>query len=175
MIKSALPSIRRLTPDELETFKHIRLEALANDPAAFASVYEDWSSLSDEQWRERFPGVTFAAFLNEVPVGIMCLTPMRPRKMLHRSTLTSVYVRKDFRGTGLASRLLHATTDYARSIGVRQIHLTVSDQSDAALRFYRREGFVLTGRVPGGFVDGALETDEVSMSLRPGGEPMTES
>ncbi len=159
-------SIRGIAPDEIDVFRTIRLEALRLEPASFASRFEDWQFLSDEEWRQRLQDPVFVAFSSDEPVGIMRLVRFRPRKMAHRATLVSVYVRKSERGTGIASSLLRATMDHATGLGVLQMELAVNAENSAALRFYKRQGFIEVGRIPGGVLDAAREIDDVIMVRR---------
>lgn len=158
--------IRRLSTDEIDVFRHIRLEALSREPSSFASRFEDWSNLSDEEWRQRFNKPVFVAFLDDQPVGMMGLSRQHPSKMAHRATLVGVYVRKSERGTGIAENLLKAIADYATSVRVLQLELAVSVENPAAMRFYQRQGFAEVGRIPGGFLDDDQEIDEVIMMRR---------
>jgi len=75
-------------------------------------------------------------------------------------------VRERERGRGLGAALLHALTAHARALGVRQLELAASAENPAAVRFYRRAGFVEIGRVPGGFVHEGREIDEIMMVRR---------
>lgn len=159
-------SIRRIRPDEIEVFRSIRLEALRCEPASFASRFEDWQFLPEEEWRRRFDDPVFVAFSNDEPIGIMGLVRFRPSRMAHRATLVSVYMRKSERGTGIASNLLRVVSDHATRLGVLQMELAVNAENLAALRFYKREGFIEIGRIPGGVMDGAREIDDVIMVRR---------
>ena len=47
--------------------------------------------------------------------------------------------------------------------------MTVSAENPAAVRFYEREGFRQIGLIPGGFLQGDREVDEVLMARRTGG------
>ncbi|RAX40277.1 GNAT family N-acetyltransferase [Rhizobium tropici] len=158
--------IRRLSIDDVEIFRRIRLEALSCDPSSFASVHDDWVDLSDEEWRNRLNEPVFVAFINGEPVGMMGLSRYRPRKMAHRATLVSVYVRKSARGTGIAADLLATVSDYARSLGITQLELAVNAKNAVAVQFYRRHGFVEVGRIPGGVLDGGREVDDIIMVWR---------
>lgn len=160
-------TIRLLTPGDGDVFRRIRLEALRTEPAAFASRVEDWEALSSDEWRRRLTETpVFVAFRDDEPVGIMGLMRQRSAKMAHRATIIMVYVRRTLRGAGIAARLLEATTDHARKIGVRQLELAVTAENPAAYRFYEREGFVEIGRVPGGFLHDGREIDEILMARR---------
>ncbi|MGM4985937.1 MULTISPECIES: GNAT family N-acetyltransferase [Rhizobium] len=158
--------IRRIVPDEIDVFRRIRLEALRCEPASFASRFEDWVMLPDEAWRQRLNDPVFVAFSKSEPIGIMGLLRFRPRKMAHRATLVMVYLRECFRSTGLAKDLLDAVIDFARGEGVLQLELAVNAENPAALRFYRRHGFIEVGRIPCGLLDGDREIVDVIMVRR---------
>lgn len=162
--------IRLLEPDDVDLFRRIRLEALRMEPDAFASTAEQWEALPEEEWRRRLTdNPVFGAFDGNEIVGLMGLWPERAVKTAHRATIIMVYVRSDRRGGGFAKALLAAVNDYARQNGVRQLELTVSAENPAAVRFYEREGFRQIGLIPGGFLQGDREVDEVLMARRTGG------
>ncbi|YCI06298.1 GNAT family N-acetyltransferase (plasmid) [Ensifer sp. D2-11] len=158
--------IRRLSVEDVDVFRRIRLEALSHEPFSFASVFDDWVHLSDREWREHLDQPVFVAFLSGQPVGMMGLRFERSRKMVHRAKLVSVYVRKGERGTGIAANLLHDVTEHARDRGVLQLELAVNAEISAAIRFYQRHGFVEVGRIPNGFLGHGTENDELIMVLR---------
>jgi ribosomal protein S18 acetylase RimI-like enzyme len=158
--------IRRLGPDDVDTFCRIRLEALSADPHAFASHLEDWDRLPDDAWRQRLVEPVLVALRDGEPIGIIGLIRQRSSKMAHRATLVMAYVRRDVRGTGIASRLLGAVEDVAIADGIVQLELAVSADNQPAIRFYRREGFAEMGRVPGGFRHENRECDEILMVRR---------
>lgn len=158
--------IRHLSIDDIDIFRRIRLEALSCDPSSFASIHDDWVDLPDEEWRSRLSEPVFVAFINDEPVGMMGLSRQRPRKIAHRATLVSVYVRKSERGSGVAAGLLATVSDYARSLGILQLELAVNLENAVAVQFYRRHGFVEVGRIPGGVLDGGREIDDIIMVWR---------
>lgn len=159
--------IRLLGPDDVDAFRQIRLEALRTEPDAFASTAEQWEALSQDEWQRRLTdNPVFGAFGEGEIVGIMGLWRERPVKTAHRATIIMVYVRKDRRGSGFALHLLNAVVDHARQSGIRQLELTVSAENPAAIRFYEREGFGQIGRIPGGFLQGEREVDEILMARR---------
>jgi len=159
-------TIRRLEATDVDIFKRIRLEALRLEPAAYAGTYEDWSGLSDEEWRMRMSEPVFAALEGDEPVGLTGLIRLRGIKMAHRATIVMVYLRQSLRGTGLASGLLSAAASHARDIGIRQLELNVRAENIPAIRFYEREGFIEVGRIPGGFLHEGREIDDVMMVRR---------
>lgn len=161
-------TIRQIDATEVEAFKLIRLEVLRAEPSAYASSYEDWAVLTDEEWRNRMREPVFVAFQGDEPVGVMGLMRQRSSKMAHRASIVMVYVRKSLRGSRLASDLLDATVDEARAMGIVQLELAVTAENPAAKRFYEREGFVEVGRIPGGFLHEGREIDDILMVWRIG-------
>jgi len=158
--------IRRISADEVDVFRRIRLEALRTEPSSFASRYEDWADLPVEDWRQRLHDPVFVAFGSDEPVGIMGLMRQRPNKMAHRANLVMVYLRDSFRGIGLAGDLLAAVVDFAKGEGILQLELAVSAENQGAIGFYHREGFSEVGRIPGGLLDGGREIDDILMARR---------
>ena len=158
--------IRRLSADEVDTFRRVRLEALRTEPSFYASRVEDWQDLPEEEWRRRLSAPVFVAFRGTEPVGIMGLLRQRASKMAHRATLIMVYLRESQRGTGLAKDLLDTVAGFAQDEGIVQLELAVSAENPAAIRFYRREGFAEVGRIPGGFLHDGREIDDLLMVRR---------
>lgn len=159
--------IRHLAPEDFDVFRRIRLEALRTEPAVYASSAEDWEKLPDEEWRRRLTiNSVLVDFHEGEPVAIMGLARQGASKMAHRATIIMVYVRKDRRGAGHAQALLEALVRLAREAGIRQLELAVSAENPAAIRFYRREGFIEAGRIAGGTIHEGREIDEILMTRR---------
>lgn len=157
--------VRLLGPDDVEVFRSIRLEALRVEPAAFASSAKDWEKLPAEEWRRRLTdNPVFVALRDDAPIGIMGLLRERPAKMAHRAYIVMVYVRRDQRGTGAARALLQSTMEHARTMAIRQLELAVNAENEAAIRFYRREGFREIGRIPNALMHEDREIDELLMA-----------
>ncbi|WP_379068727.1 GNAT family N-acetyltransferase [Mesorhizobium sp. UC22_110] len=162
-------TVRLAGKDDVAAFRHIRLEALRLEPAAFASRVEDWEVLPDEEWLRRLmSGTVFIAFRDGEPVGLMGLLREQSAKTRHRATIVMVYARTGERGTGTAKALLDALARHAQDAGILQLELTVSVENPAAQRFYAREGFIEIGRLPAGLIHEGREIDELMMAKRIG-------
>ena len=66
--------------------------------------------------------------------------------------LKRFFVLPEHRGTGVADALIVALLEHADALGVRVVRLETGDRQDAAVRFYRRHGFVDVPRF-GPYVD----------------------
>ena len=78
------------------------------------------------------------------------MAPIPPRRMY----VMSLAVLAPERGRGMGAALLREVSDEARSAGLRAVALDVAVGNEAAIRFYRREGFVtVSERRPSGAED----------------------
>ncbi len=140
--------VRRLTPDDHDALREIRLESLRLYPTLFAADLDQEAAMTKEQWLARMAtGATFGGFIDGALNGMVVFSrPTRP-KLAHTGELGAMYVRDAARGTGLADALVDALVDHA-SGEVEQIQLTVNAENPRAIKFYERHGFRAIGRIP---------------------------
>jgi len=149
---------------DVEIFKQLRLEALRCEPASYASSFEDWENLSQDEWLLRMSDCTiFAGYKDKQPIGLMAMMPQRPSKMAHRAGIIMVYVRKSARGKGIATLLLDTLTNYARECAISQLELSVSAENDVAIGFYLKHGFSKVGLIPNGYRHEGRDIDDILM------------
>ena len=158
--------IHRADAQDVQAFKQIRLEALKLEPASYASSYDSWANLPDEEWVRRMQQPVFIAYDGDDPVGLTGLMRQSSAKMTHRASIIMVYVRESHRRAGIAAALLEAAKTAAKADGIIQLELAVSAENEPAIRFYLHEGFTEIGRIPGGFKHEDREIDDVLMALR---------
>jgi len=141
-------SVRRLTPDDYDALRAIRLESLRLYPECFAADPDQEEAMSKEAWLARLStAVSFGGFVDGVLSGMVVFSrPSRP-KLAHTGDVGAMYVRDTARGTGLADALMTALIDHA-SDTVEQIQLTVNAENPRAIKFYERHGFRPIGRIP---------------------------
>lgn len=89
--------------------------------------------------------------------GILDIFDISPR---HLRAETGIYLLPQFRGKGLATKVLAMAGDYCRSrLGLHQLTATVAQGNARALRCFEKAGFSITGsrpdwlRTPYGFED----------------------
>lgn len=152
--------ITRISPDDWERFRAVRLASLSDAPAAYGSRHEDWLDASEERWRSRLTDVplTLVAHDEGDVVGVFsgqtegdCWAEM-----------ISMWVDPSARGTGAADDLITAMVGWAAGQG-RSTYLMVRDDNVRARAAYERAGFVDRG-VPDGWPIG--EPPELRMELR---------
>lgn len=138
--------IRELGADDWETWRSIRLAALAESPAAFTTALADWQGPGDteERWRNRLESVPFnvVADRDGHALGMVSALPDDTRGAVE---LVSLWVAPDARGWGVGDALVRAVIDWARSRGAGSLVLRVTDGNDPAERLYRRHGLRRVG------------------------------
>ncbi|ANH92238.1 MULTISPECIES: GNAT family N-acetyltransferase [unclassified Streptomyces] len=157
--------VRAIRADEWPAVKALRLEALQDPVAhlAFLETYEEAVERPDSFWRERAAGAAEGStevrqFIAEGPdgtwVGSVTLLmeeagttdwagfPIERRQ----GHLVGVYVRPEHRGCGLTEVLFDEALRWAWEIGAERVRLIVHEENGRAQRFYRRVGFLPTGR-----------------------------
>ena len=165
---STTVEIRRLVPEDAKLWATLRWEALESHPLAFgASVPEDLATLA-QSLRSRMSeeSVVFGAFSHDFLVGIVGIVRNAGLKERHKSLIWGMYVTAGIRQHGVGERLLRAAIEHARTWkGVRQVHLSVSDEADTAKRLYEKVGFKEWGREPRALCWEGRYADETHMIL----------
>lgn len=81
-------------------------------------------------------------------IGMGGLTRFTGSKTSHRTLLWGMYVRPQYRGRGVANKIMNALIQHAKDIGMEQIILTVVSENIAAIHFYKKWGFLPYGIDP---------------------------
>ncbi|MFD3455859.1 GNAT family N-acetyltransferase [Streptomyces sp. NPDC058691] len=145
-------TIRASRPDEWRAQRALRLEAL-KDPVsdvAFVNTYDTEAGFTDEVWQERARTQSFIAEdeAGERVANVAVLVETGEEYDVPQTHLVGVYVRPEFRGGGLAAELLGAAVEWSWALpeNVRRVRLWVHEDNHRAQAFYKRLGFVRTGR-----------------------------
>lgn len=133
--------VRRLTEDDAERFRKIRLEALERHPETFQATYESAAELPLDAYVQRLRQYAlFGGFIGDELCGFVGFYPLTNPKISHKGLMWGMYVTENARGTGLAEAMVEAVVDYARD-KVEQILLSVIEDNERAKRFYEKMGF----------------------------------
>ncbi len=158
-----LPTIRRLSPEDVGIWRAIRLEALATAPQAFSSRHADWVDRPLADFAARLDtAAIFAAWAGGTLAGCAALTPDTEDR--HRAWVESVFVRPASRGKGVADSLMAAIVNEARDQGLTDLLLDVGAANGPARKTYQRAGFDRLGDRPPGSNDAC----EITMRLKIG-------
>ncbi|GGM20133.1 N-acetyltransferase [Streptomyces fumigatiscleroticus] len=174
-------AIRSIRADEWRAVKELRLTALRDPVAhlAFLETYEQAAGRSDDFWQERTAGAAEGAsgkqqFIAEVArtgewAGTLTVLveeagtsdwagfPVERRQ----GHVVGVYVRPEWRGSGLTKALFDAGVEWAWGRGAERVRLIVHEANERAQAFYRKAGFVPSGLT----VPLAQRPDEVELEF----------
>ncbi len=134
--------VRETNVQDWVSLKTVRLEALLDAPTAFGVSYQAAINYTDERWKELASSEGqphfWLAFDRDRPVGMIGGGVDRTS----RFNLIGMWIKPEFRGSGVAERLVNAVKACAISMGYRRVILGVSPANLRALRFYSKQGFV---------------------------------
>ena len=136
--------IRRLTAEDIDVLRKVRLDALRSDPDAFGSTLEREEGRPDERWAGWLTSsAMFVAEEADEPVGLA--GGMVDTEQPDRAVLVSMWVAPNSRGQGRGRGLVAAVLDWARESGKQRVDLLVIEGNAAALALYEHCGFAFTG------------------------------
>lgn len=163
--------IRKLTSADAGAYLKLRLEALQQNPEAFATTYEDTMARVEPLKRVETNlnaegSSTLGAFIEQELVGVMTIAGEGAVKLRHRVNLLAVYVTPKVRGKQVGMSLLQAIIDHAKDWPyVEKINLTVVSTNEPAIQLYGKNGFQKFGLETNAMKDGDIYVDEIYMSL----------
>ena len=142
-------SVRPFRPDEAETLRAIRLEALANAPAAFAERHDVALAMGGEDFAAPLSaGMVWGVFQGDACIGMAGLDRFVGANVTHKATVWGVYLSPAARGQGAGEALFQALIDHARAGGIEVLELGVGDFNAKAQALYGRMGFKPYGLEP---------------------------
>ena len=163
-------TIRPVVPADAASLRELRLEAVANYPAAFAADYAITAAQSIEFWAERIidntvddKGVICVATAEGQLIGITGLLRGHGPKIRHSGVIWGVYVKPEWRGLHVAEALLGECIAWARAHGVEIVKLAAITTNTAAIRCYARCGFTVYGIEPKAICYDGVDYDELLM------------
>ncbi|WP_210364003.1 GNAT family N-acetyltransferase [Bacillus sp. REN3] len=141
--------IRRLSGQDADIYRAIRLDGLQQNPEAFGSSYEEEKGYTLERFRDRLQAentFTYGAFDGPELVGVVTLVPEGKMKMKHRANIYAMYVKPETRGKGAGKQLVETVVSQARKLEeIERIYLTVVASNEPAKRLYSSIGFEVYG------------------------------
>jgi len=136
--------IVRLSADEGERLKRIRLKSLLQDPLAFGTTFREADEWPSEKWATQAASIaTFLATVDGRDVGIV--RGLRDPDDASIGWLISMWVAPEARGRNVGGRLIDAVVEWAKLEKLRLLQLDVGDHNVSAIALYARKGFLPNG------------------------------
>lgn len=136
--------VRPTGVEDADDYRALRLEALADSPAAFGTTLAEARAYDPARWASlAASGATVLAWRAGRPVGMAT----GGANDTHPGTrwLYGMYVTESERGRGVAEALVEAILERTRALGAPALFLQVTGAMGRARAFYARLGFEPTG------------------------------
>ena len=161
-------TVCRLTADDWQTYRAIRLAMLEESPMAFGGTHAEAASFDEQLWRQRLAdNVVILALVGRSAVGSAMYSEFGMSD-LGDCALYGMWVDPGFRGKGVGRALVDAVVAQARAAGKRRVVLHVVTGNDPASHLYERAGFVPTGHTVPFPLDHKVVEVEMELALRDG-------
>jgi len=141
--------IKQLGKNDWREWKEIRLEALKKSPDGFVSSFEEENKTPDNMWAEQLENsIKFGYFINDEIVGCSGLLIEKATKISHTGSLFGMYVKDDFRGSGVGFTLVNFVKNYAKENHIKHLYLGCNAENRGAVKLYKKCGFKIYGTRP---------------------------
>jgi cyclohexyl-isocyanide hydratase len=139
--------ITEIKSDQIERYKKFITFGLINDEENFRITPNDDLNASFPT-KDKLDSFTLGAYSDNELVGVVSFTHDGGdrEKLRHKGILFRMYVSKDFRGQGIAKKLIEKLIERVKQISnIEQINLTVIANNDNAKKLYEKFDFVTFG------------------------------
>lgn len=134
--------VEQLTTDNWRRLRKTRLRALRESPDAFLATFEQERRYDQERWQQEFSrGSWYVGRLGRTVVALVGVT-REPGAPADERYLEYLWVSPEQRGSGIGTEMLAWVLKRLRTAAIKIAYLWVLDGNDAAMRLYRRAGFV---------------------------------
>ena len=163
-------TVRAFRAHEWQTYRDLRLGALADAPDAFARTLAEEQGHSEPEWSQMLAAstgspsqISLVAEWSERPVGLAYgrLATEDP-EVAH---LYSMWVAPSARRAGAGRALLGAVVAWARSAKARSLVLQVTEGNAPAVALYQRAGFARTEELSALRAGSALQVRTMRLAL----------
>lgn len=139
-------TLKRLTQDDWQTYRDIRLESLREEPLFFGGRIHIEEALTEADWRARLSGgrqnAVWCLCDDDTPVGLTGAVQQRDDP--DGALLVASYIRRPYRGRGHSALYYQARIEWARGEGFKYIDVAHRKGNDASRAANQKAGFQYT-------------------------------
>lgn len=133
--------IIKIGPEDWQEVRDVYLKLLKFDPGAFVDEYDEVESRNEQDWRQSLEksGATFIAKDNGKAVGmgrISFYDELPGVPVLHK-----LGVFPEYRGKGIARKLIKAREEWAKSQGAEKVRLYIIADREKTIEFSKNNGY----------------------------------
>lgn len=132
--------IKKVSVDDWEKFRDLRLKGLQTDPQAFGNTHAIESKGDKKYWEDRisFPDrFYYAAEKDDIFVASAGIKKITEDNRM----IIAVYTIPEYRGLGLSKKIMNIVLDELKSLGIKTASLMVNVHQEVAVTFYKKLGF----------------------------------
>lgn len=141
---------RKLTSDDAEIWKQIRIRMLTDHPEMFGEELTEFKANADEiaSGRVKNEGIIGAFHEGEL-VGVCGRRrPLEKSKLKHTANIWGMYVVPEVRRQGVARELVRLALESLKAEGVEIVYIGVGSENERARTLYEQSGFTAWGTQP---------------------------
>lgn len=147
-----------LAPSGWKQYKQLQIDAFSSDPEAFSTTFKEAITYPDSHWEDKLTEpnrILLFAKYNEQLIG-MVGAHLKREDGGDVVVITGMYVKKRFRGQGIARKLLEEMQNAIdKKFKAAKMKLWVCEAQKPAIGMYQQMGFVEVGRK-----EDAIENEE---------------
>lgn len=140
-----------LTSNDWKILREIRLDTLKSEPQAFSTKYTDEMKKHDSYWIDKLQDendIYIVAIVDNNTVGVVRASFKDSDAPSDTGVIGSLYVKKAFRGVGIAKKLIKNSIKHLESNrNINRIWLWVRSSQKIAVNLYKKLGFSLVKEV----------------------------
>lgn len=138
----------QLYSKDWEKYKIVRLHAIKENPIALGINYLEENKYSQTKLRKLLSKNLYISVQQDNSiVGYIGIKLYSKSNIRHRAELTELYIKKEYRGNGLAKELLKITLNNLKEYGIKKIVVYVIVTDNNIYKFYLKQGFKIVGRL----------------------------
>ncbi len=144
-------TIRDLGPDDAAEFWALRLKGLKEEPRAFTASYEESARESLDAVAKRLEknndAFVMGSYDKNKLIGVTGFYRYKEgQKVQHKGVIWGVYLLPEYRGKGIARRLLLEVINQCKNLpGIELLHLGVDPSNKPVVKLYESVGFTKWG------------------------------
>jgi ribosomal protein S18 acetylase RimI-like enzyme len=147
--------IIKLPLNRWKEYKNLRYEAVTNNPCAFLHTPEETKTKKKDAWTEHLKNALnqnasstmFFAEDEDRLVGMIAGFFDDKEKTRHVGNIVSFYVKPEYRGYGIGSKLMNEIIKWYKSkTSIKKIKLSVYT-TNPAVKIYQKYGFKIVGEL----------------------------
>lgn len=141
--------IRKMTEEDWQDYRDIRLESLEKEPIAFVTRYEEANWWDESVWKARVvrPSI-FGVRYEEKIIGMVWYFRWISFEYRHNIAIWWMYLAKKYRWTWVAQQLFDVLLEHIKhEKDVKKYSLVIVLEQEDAYHFYIKNGFEVVGKL----------------------------